>query len=262
MLYQFHQPKGHMVLMLRQFESFFVPLILIDQQAKQKVVQITIEATQSKGWLELRVSDDGCGIPTHLQQRVFEPFYTSRIEEGMGLGLAICQSLIRNAAGRIELESTVNQGTCFTIHLPLEPNKNVEIKSKEASDSSPKNVLVIDDNQAFLDIMSELLIPNSVLLCTSLDEAIAVISTDEFDAVFCDINMPQGGAMEFIKHLDTCHHELKNRLIFMTGGAVDPITHRYIQSLNRPILLKPFTQRDLLGALNELDGVIRSDKTH
>lgn len=69
----------------------------------------------------LSVSDDGRGMPPHLQNRVFEPFFTTHRESGgSGLGLAVSYSIIHQAGGLIELESTEGQGTCFTVLLPVQ----------------------------------------------------------------------------------------------------------------------------------------------
>ncbi len=67
------------------------------------------------------VSDNGCGIPLEHQSKIFGRFYrvdASRTEGGVGLGLAICQSIVRNCAGTIKVESNVGKGTVFTVRLP------------------------------------------------------------------------------------------------------------------------------------------------
>jgi two-component system nitrogen regulation sensor histidine kinase GlnL len=69
--------------------------------------------------VEIRVTDNGPGIPAAVLARVFDPFYTTR-SQGTGLGLSICQSIIREHGGIISIESTVGQGTTVIIDLPLE----------------------------------------------------------------------------------------------------------------------------------------------
>ena len=225
------------------------------RRPEQKMVQIKIEATETDGWLKLSVSDDGCGIPSHLQQRVFDPFYTSRFDEGMGLGLAICQSLVSNAGGRIELDSTVGEGTCFSIHLPTELNFKVEATRPALTRIPPKSVLVVDDNEELLDVMNDLLSPNKVTLCSTVDAAKQAMGYEDFDAVICDIMMPHSGALDLLQYLEGTLHPLQNRLIFITGGSVKPAAERYINLKNKPILYKPFTRRDLLDALTSIDSL-------
>jgi two-component system nitrogen regulation sensor histidine kinase GlnL len=69
--------------------------------------------------VELRVQDNGPGIPAADLARVFDPFYTTRAQ-GTGLGLSICQTIIREHGGTITIESVVGQGTAVIIDLPVE----------------------------------------------------------------------------------------------------------------------------------------------
>jgi len=67
----------------------------------------------------IRVSDNGPGIPESVQDKIFQPFFSTK-EEGTGLGLSIATRIIEEHGGRLELESKKNQGTTFIITLPLE----------------------------------------------------------------------------------------------------------------------------------------------
>jgi len=69
--------------------------------------------------VEIRVHDNGPGIPAATLARVFDPFFTTRAQ-GSGLGLSICQTIVREHGGVIAVESTVGQGTTVTIDLPVE----------------------------------------------------------------------------------------------------------------------------------------------
>ncbi len=75
-----------------------------------------------KQYVAVSIQDSGCGIaPEHLQ-KIFEPFYSTKsTSRNRGLGLPICQNIAHQHEGWIEVESTVNEGTRFTLMLPLEP---------------------------------------------------------------------------------------------------------------------------------------------
>lgn len=83
--------------------------------------QITIVTREHEGFVEVRVSDTGTGIPEELRSRVFEPFFTTKeVGKGTGQGLAIAYSVIVDKhGGTIGLESELGQGTTFIIQLPL-----------------------------------------------------------------------------------------------------------------------------------------------
>ncbi|MEO1271320.1 MAG: HAMP domain-containing sensor histidine kinase, partial [Myxococcota bacterium] len=67
-----------------------------------------------------RVIDTGSGIEEHLLSRIFDPFFTTKSEgKGTGLGLALSRQIVDENAGQIEVQSTVGQGTTFTITFPV-----------------------------------------------------------------------------------------------------------------------------------------------
>lgn len=74
--------------------------------------------------VELSIIDTGCGIPEQDLRRVFDPFFTSKgVGEGTGLGLSVSHGIIKAHNGAIEVESTVGEGSTFSIYLPLETQK-------------------------------------------------------------------------------------------------------------------------------------------
>ena len=114
-----------------------VPVITADpNKLKQVVINLVMNAVHAlrgegsvvlatginqKGNLELLVKDDGPGMSAELQGQVFAPFFTTKPEgEGTGLGLYICQNIIREHGGTISLESQPGEGTVFRICLPVE----------------------------------------------------------------------------------------------------------------------------------------------
>ena len=70
--------------------------------------------------MEIRISDTGIGIPPEAQPRVFDPFFTTKeVGEGLGIGLSIANSIVRNLGGRLEATNQPEGGACFTLTLPL-----------------------------------------------------------------------------------------------------------------------------------------------
>jgi PAS domain S-box-containing protein len=70
--------------------------------------------------LVLSVADNGIGIEKDSLPKIFQPFYTAKKRRGLGLGLPICERIITNHGGRIEVKSRPGEGTTFTVYLPLE----------------------------------------------------------------------------------------------------------------------------------------------
>ena len=82
---------------------------------------ITVATRTDGDWVEIQVSDSGCGIPEAIQPHIFEPFFTTKeVGKGTGQGLALAHDIIVNKhGGRIDFTSTPGQGTTFTIRLPI-----------------------------------------------------------------------------------------------------------------------------------------------
>jgi signal transduction histidine kinase len=80
--------------------------------------RLSIAVSLSETEVGIAISDTGRGMPAEERRRVFEPFY-SRKPAGTGLGLTIARRIVAAHGGRIEIESTLGRGACFTILLPL-----------------------------------------------------------------------------------------------------------------------------------------------
>jgi two-component system NtrC family sensor kinase len=138
------------VLKLREFEERIsnitivtnleenLPSILVDQSQVQQVFLnlisnaeaaikevdrpgiITIATQRTNNHINIVFSDNGCGIKKQNIPRIFDPFFTTKeIGRGTGLGLSICYSIIVKHGGKINVKSQVNEGTTFTIRMPL-----------------------------------------------------------------------------------------------------------------------------------------------
>ena len=88
------------------------------QSSQKGRVEITTD--QSQDLLKISVKDNGCGMNEVTQQRIFEPFYTTKdVGTGTGLGMAISFGIIEEHDGSIEVESTEGVGSVISICLPL-----------------------------------------------------------------------------------------------------------------------------------------------
>jgi signal transduction histidine kinase len=93
----------------------------IHQKPERVRGQITLRTRLNPPWAEIQVEDNGSGIPEHIRKRIFEPFFTTKeVGQGTGLGLSVSYFIItNNHKGQMEVQSRPDQGTCFTLRLPL-----------------------------------------------------------------------------------------------------------------------------------------------
>lgn len=101
-----------------QIQQVLVNVITNSVQAMPGGGKLTIAAREKGRFLEVEITDTGVGIPRENVGRVFEPLFTTRAK-GIGLGLAVCKSIIDRHGGDIEVRSKVGEGTTFKITLPL-----------------------------------------------------------------------------------------------------------------------------------------------
>lgn len=142
-----HHSSFHDIEVVRDYEQ--TPEILVDpNQIEQVFMNLFINASQameSGGTLRIqtrylgdlssiriRISDTGCGIPEENLSKIFDPFFSTKGHKGTGLGLSVSYGIIENHGGQIEVESTLGEGTTFTITLPL----SYEIRQKAETEDS------------------------------------------------------------------------------------------------------------------------------
>ena len=82
--------------------------------------EIRVELSQGPEWITLNFYDNGCGISEENQQKIFDPFYSSKdVGHGMGLGLSICYRILDQHGVKIDIESKIGEGTHFALNFPV-----------------------------------------------------------------------------------------------------------------------------------------------
>ncbi len=106
-------------------------------QASDAGGAVTIRSGENRDFLSIAVQDRGHGIPKENLQRIFEPFFTTKPPgKGTGLGLYISRGILEKMAGRIELESTLGQGSTFTVTVPRKARGMLSVPGDEADQRS------------------------------------------------------------------------------------------------------------------------------
>jgi len=103
-------------------EQVILNLIFNAQEAMEEISgtkKIFISSHEEGGWIVVRVCDSGPGIPPNVRDKIFEPFYTTK-KSGTGIGLSICQRIISDHGGIMEVSASDLGGEDFTIRIPVE----------------------------------------------------------------------------------------------------------------------------------------------
>jgi PAS domain S-box-containing protein len=147
-------------------------------------------------WACIQITDTGTGMTPETRMRCFEPFFTTKGKAGTGLGLAIVFGIIERHRGRIELESEPGHGTKFTIWLPacLDGSSTglVQNSGSRHANVRPLRILLVDDEDLFLEVVSENLLGmgHSVDCFTDPTLALESFYKQRYDLVVTDRAMP------------------------------------------------------------------------
>jgi PAS domain S-box-containing protein len=207
------------------------------------------------GWAIVEIQDNGVGIPRELVGRVFDPFFTTKeVGQGTGLGLSICHGIVRSLGGDITVRTEVGKGSTFAVALPPAadaPRKRKASDSPKDGDTVRGRVLVIDDDVMFSTSLRRLLSgQHTVTVCNSGREALVRIKNGErFDAILCDLMMPELTGAELHAELAATDRELADRIIFITGGAFSPASQKFLESITNLCFEKPCDIAELREAV-------------
>ena len=103
----------------QKIKQVIINLIKNAIEAMEAPGNIYVTIDKKDGYGELTITDEGCGIPDDLLEKLGQPFFTTKIN-GNGLGLMMCYRIIEEHNGKIEVESELGVGTTFRVYLPLE----------------------------------------------------------------------------------------------------------------------------------------------
>jgi CheY-like chemotaxis protein len=218
---------------------------------------ITLEAaTAPDGWARVEVRDSGAGIAPELLPRIFEPFFTTKAQGvGTGLGLAIVHSIVAAVGGRVEVESRLGSGTTFRVLLPPAPAATPPPEPVAAPVAGPgpkRRVLLVDDDALVARSLVRMLRhTHQVTVAASGAEALGRFDAGErYDAILCDLMMPQMSGPELHAQLARRDPALAARVVFVTGGAFTEGSTEFLRTTSNACLEKPVDQGELVAALD------------
>jgi PAS domain S-box-containing protein len=211
--------------------------------------EIRVTGALDAGRVRVDVSDSGTGIPPEQLGRIFDPFFTTKpIGVGTGLGLAICHGIVSSLGGEIRAESAVGAGSTFTVILPAADPARLPAVPEAPALEEPLptlrrgRILVIDDEPGIgAAIRRVLRRDHDVVAATSGREALSVIQSEaDFDAVLCDVMMPELTGMELYRVLRAELPALAERVVFMSGGTFTAEAEAFLSEMPNRHIAKPF----------------------
>jgi CheY-like chemotaxis protein len=208
------------------------------------------------GRVQVSVRDTGVGIDAAVARSIFEPFVSTKGgATGGGLGLFVCRNIVRDLGGEITVESAPGQGATFTVELPGGPGELPDPPSDPPA-ASPKrgarSVLIVDDEPVVRRVLSRIFKTWETVEAGGGREALAHIEERSFDAIICDLMMPEMTGMEFFAQVGKTAPALQHRFVFVTGAAFTQEAARFVDTVRRPVLNKPFQRAELVALVEEI----------
>ncbi len=212
--------------------------------------------TPGKNFIELVISDTGCGIHEKHLDRIFEPFFTTKgREEGTGMGLATVYGIIKEMGGTISVSSEVGAGSTFTILLPrhdkaqaLDKNVNGLLKKGRG------NILMVDDEITIAESTCELLTILGYTVTTETDsmKAIDIVKNNPagYDLVLTDMTMPRMDGFELAQQIKQINPHIP---VVLSTGFSDGLTKEKCESAGiADMVMKPLTVSELSVAIEKV----------
>jgi signal transduction histidine kinase/CheY-like chemotaxis protein len=222
-------------------------------------LKVEAEAGDQADFVNLVITDDGCGMTPEVKARVFEPFFTTKdIGKGSGLGLAQVHGFVKQSGGRIEINSEVNKGTTISLMLPRSLNRplpdqhhRVDLHVARRRAESAGNILLVEDDDEVAVLVAEMLdeLGFEVVRAATAAAALGALANERtVDLVFSDIMMPGGmNGVELAKEIRLRRADLP---ILLTSGyseAAKPGAEAH----GIKILRKPYQLAELEEAVRE-----------
>ncbi len=241
-----------------------LPCVLADAQQIQQILlnllknalqatpesdppELRVEVRGIGDQLIVRVTDNGPGIEPEVQQRIFDPFFSTK-KEGSGLGLSVSYAIAQAHGGDLSVESEVGKGTTFTLTIPIDR------MSTTPQASTGEHILLVDDDADVAEALQMMLNAEGieVVHVFSGADALRVIDDRDWDALFLDVRLPGKSGPEIYAELSESHPAMAQRVVFVTGGIWRSGSPLRDVLPDQPILAKPCTQDRLREVLRQV----------
>ncbi len=221
---------------------------------KRGVLKVTLKRSEKHvdggEWLELSVIDNGCGIAPEIQERIFEPYFTTKEkEQGTGMGLAMVHGIIIRQGGRVSVDSRVGEGTTVTLRLPVTQEKASleEIINPDELIGGEEHILLIDDEEQVVSATGGMLesLGYKVTGMTSSRESLLNFyeASNIYDIVITDLIMPYMTGVELCEKMKEIRPDIP--ILLFTGFLEDIAKAAAIQSGISGFCIKPISMKEM-----------------
>ena len=207
-------------------------------------------------YIVLSVSDNGCGIPKHVQAHIFEPFFTTKeTGKGTGLGLSTVYGIVKQSEGHISVYSEVGKGTTFRIYLPQfeEPAPPPPIDAPQTLPRGTETVLLVEDERAMRELTRECLESRGFVVLEARDGKMALQVAEHHSGpihlLLTDLILPGMSGRDLAAKILPSRSDTK--LLYMSGYTHDLVTQHGVLEAGTALIEKPFSVESLLRKIRD-----------
>jgi PAS domain S-box-containing protein len=201
----------------------------------------------------LSVTDTGCGMSAEILARIFEPFFTTKEQgRGTGMGLAVVHGIVDQAAGVIDVESTVGVGTTFRVYLPaLEVQAERRREVSAAMSRGFETILFVDDDEYVRRAAGRALRARGYTVIEAADGAAALGQLHErIDLLLTDVVMPKMDGRELADAARAQNPGI--RVLYTSGYTDDAIVRHGVLHGQVELIEKPFRMPALAARVRQV----------
>jgi CheY-like chemotaxis protein len=216
------------------------------------------QAPPAGRYVYLEVSDTGSGMDLETQQRIFDPFYSTKFT-GRGLGMSAVFGIVRGHRGAIMVDSVVGRGTTIRVLFPAADIKekavgNEDVMQKEtAAVSLDGRVLVVDDEELIRDVCKSMIEHFGLTVLTAVDgeDAVEIFREhhDGIDCVLLDLSMPRMDGLTAMEELLLIKPGIK--IILSSGYNEQDAVQQFSGKGLAGFIQKPYAPEKLRKALEK-----------
>lgn len=207
-------------------------------------------------YVQIAVSDNGCGMDAETRQHIFEPFFSTKGEKGTGLGLSTVYGIVKQHGGHIWVYSESGKGSTFKIYLPVTYNRMTEESFEQGSQDDLKGtetILLVEDNNQVRKMARTILIRHGYAVLDAGNwrdiEQILAVHDQPVDLLLTDVVMPEINGREVYRRVAEKYPDMK--VLYMSGYTDDVIAHHGVLEEGVQFIQKPFTVIALAGKVRE-----------
>ena len=233
-----------------QLQQAFLNIILnaaTEMKLAHKGGNLLVKTERIADTIRISFTDDGPGIAEENLERIFEPFFTTRKPGmGTGLGLSVCHGIVAEHNGQIYARNNPDRGATFAIELPITTGLEQPEPAGPAADESSKTagakILVVDDEPATLQLLSQVLSAEGYEVQTvdNADDALERIKNESYDLILLDIKMPGMSGIELYRDIQEAASPLIRKMVFITGDSLSSDTRDFLVKSKARCIIKPF----------------------